>query len=174
MKKVLLFSGKAEHGKTLAGTFMQGILEDEGWKVLRLAYADYLKFVAKKYFGWNGKKDEDGRRILQELGTDIIRKKYPQFWADTVAKLVWVLADEFDYAIIDDCRFPDEVTIWQNYDIDNLLVRVIRPDHVSKLTQEQLQHPSETSLDGYPYGYRLIARDYDELEEEVKDLRELI
>lgn len=35
MKKIFLFSGKAEHGKTAAGDIFQTYLEERGHKVLR-------------------------------------------------------------------------------------------------------------------------------------------
>ena len=38
-------------------------------------YAYYLKDLAKRYCNWDGQKDEAGRRLLQVLGTDIIRQK---------------------------------------------------------------------------------------------------
>ena len=37
-----------------------------------------------------------------------------------------------------------------------VLVRIERPDHVSKLTPEQLADVSETQLDDYDFDYRVV------------------
>ena len=70
MKKIILISGKAQNGKdTVADILMEQL---EG-KSIKLAYADYLKLICRKYFGWNGEKDVKGRSTLQFVGTDLIR-----------------------------------------------------------------------------------------------------
>ena len=64
MKKIILFSGKAENGKTTAARYLKGILEKSGEKVVITRYAYYLKDLAKRYCDWNGQKDEAGRGVL--------------------------------------------------------------------------------------------------------------
>ena len=36
---------------------------------VEVAFADRLKWIARHHYGWNGIKDERGRRLLQEIGT---------------------------------------------------------------------------------------------------------
>ena len=77
--KVILISGKARHGKdTLAG-MMKEELERKSKRVLIAHYADLLKFICKNFFGWNGEKDDNGRALLQRVGTDVIRKQNPDY-----------------------------------------------------------------------------------------------
>ena len=49
MKKIILFSGKAENGKTTAAELLKNILESEGQSVVITRYAYYLKDLAKRY-----------------------------------------------------------------------------------------------------------------------------
>ena len=47
MKKIILFSGKAENGKTTDAELLKNILESEGQSVVITRYAYYLKDLAK-------------------------------------------------------------------------------------------------------------------------------
>lgn len=145
--RVICISGKAQHGKDTTAAFMREALENKGNTVLTIHYADLLKYLCRTYFGWNGEKDEEGRRILQYVGTDVIRAKDPNYWVSFVAGFLWMFEDEWDYVIIPDTRFPNEVSYMQEAGYDVTHIRVTRPDFKSPLTEEQQQHPSETALD---------------------------
>ena len=80
MAKIILISGKGEHGKTTTARIISNKLEENGKRVAIVPFASYLKFVCKEYFGWDGKKDEKGRQTLQYVGTDVVRRKDPDFW----------------------------------------------------------------------------------------------
>ena len=77
---VILISGKAQHGKDTLASAAKDYLEGKGRRVLILHYADYMKYIAKEYFGWNGKKDSVGRHLLQQLGTNIVREVDENYW----------------------------------------------------------------------------------------------
>ena len=57
--KVILLSGKARSGKNTAA---EVILKE--YTGIPFAFADDIKTVAYKYFGWHGEKDELGRKTL--------------------------------------------------------------------------------------------------------------
>lgn len=145
--KLILISGKAGHGKdTLAG-FMREQMEKSGKLVLITHYGDLLKYICRSYFDWDGQKDEHGRHLLQHVGTDIIRKQNPDYWVEYIRGILGMLGDEWDYVLIPDVRFPNEIegmAAFRPYHI-----RIIRPGF-SMLTEEQQKHPSETALDDYP------------------------
>lgn len=148
--KVICISGKAQHGKDTAAKIFAEKLEAAGYKVLLTHYADLLKWMCSNYFGWNGQKDEAGRTLLQKIGTDHVRQKYPKFWVDWVINLLKMFPDEWDYVIIPDCRFPNEVDeIYLNFD-EAYHFRIYRPDFESSLTEAQKNHISETALDNHP------------------------
>lgn len=169
MELIILVSGKAEAGKTLASNIIKKNLEKEGKKVLILSFAGYLKFIAKEYFGWNGKKDQEGRTLLQYLGTNVVRKKNPDFWAKTIYDLIYTFEDEFDYFILDDTRFENEIDYFHERDpFSYVSIRVNRVDFENSLSPDQRLHPSETSLDGRQMDielYSLSGRD--NLENEI-------
>ncbi len=147
--KVILISGKARHGKTESAKFIKSKLEHQGNKVLTTAYGNLVKFICQDYFGCDNQKNERNRTIWQRIGTDVIRKQYPNYWVDFVVGIITMFPDEWDYIIVDDCRFANELERWFGFNTINL--RVNRLNFQSNLTQEQLNHISETALDDYKY-----------------------
>ena len=167
---IILFSGKAEAGKTTAARIVKDQLEDLGYKVALVPYGQYVKDTAKMLFGWDGKKDEKGRQLLQHWGTDIVRAKDSQFWADTVVRLARVISEQFDYLLIDDCRFPNEIDCWYlcpEYYNHTTTIRINRPGWKNALTPEQREHPSETSLDFWRFDLAVSATNLQELKDAV-------
>lgn len=147
--KVICISGKAQHGKDTTAVFMKDALEDRGHSVLVAHYGDLVKYVCKTFFGWNGEKDEAGRTLLQRIGTDVIREKEPDYWVGFIESILRNFKDEWDYVLIPDCRFPNEIEFLKAQGYDVLNIRVVRTNFVSPLTEEQQNHTSETALDRY-------------------------
>lgn len=167
--KIITFSGKSCHGKDTSADILTKFLQEAGLRVLRINMADFLKHIARQYLGWDGNKDEPGRTLLQQLGTEKVRHRFPDFWVDTVIKITKVLEDDFDYVLIGDCRFPNEISKWreEGYFVTTTLVR--RPNFENDgLTEEQKQHPSETSVDGFKFDIILEAETMSGLEHSIK------
>ena len=170
--KIILISGKAEAGKTTTARYLKEKLEAENYKVVIASYGQYVKDTAKMLWGWNGQKDKTGRQLLQWWGTDVVRTQVPSFWVDSVIRLACIVQEYVDYFIVDDCRFKNEIELWQNdlrtqcivKDWDLMTIRVNRPEHENALTPEQRQHPSETELDDYMFDITINAPDLAELE----------
>ena len=146
--KILCISGKAQHGKDTAAAIFQGQLVDAGKRVQIVHNADLLKYMCKQFFDWNGEKDDYGRHLLQYVGTDIIRRQDPDYWIKFIKSVADFFHDEWDYMIIPDCRFPNEINYLRDGNYDVIHIRVVRPNFVSPLSPEQQQHASETALDG--------------------------
>lgn len=165
---VLLFTAKASHGKDTIAAEVKHQLEQHEKRVLIVHYADLLKFICKTFFGWNGEKDEYGRSLLQEVGTDTIREENPNYWVDFVIDIIKRFKHKWDFVLIPDCRFPNEATQMQKY-FPTYVIRVVRPNYKTKLTPEQQQHASETAMDNFNYDY-IISNDkpLEQLEEVVK------
>jgi hypothetical protein len=145
--KIFLVSGKAQHGKDTFANILHEDLEERGFRVLTTHYADLLKYICKTFFNWNGEKDEKGRQILQYVGTDVVRKECPDYWVHFIIDILNLFGDNWDYVIIPDTRFPNEIDAIKEYYPTAEHIRVIRPEFVSSLTAEQLAHPSEVALD---------------------------
>ena len=151
--KVVCISGKAGSGKDEVAQAMKETFEGYGENVLVVHFADLLKFICEKFFDWDGKKGENGRALLQYVGTNKIRSKSPDFWVDFIANMLEMFDGEWDYVLIPDCRFPNEFEVLAFYGLDVNLVRVNRPVYMSHLTDIQQEHPSETALDDYPWDW---------------------
>lgn len=149
--KIVLVSGKAQHGKDTTANIIANKLITQSKKVIIFHYADYLKYIAKQYYNWNGEKDENGRHLLQYLGTDVCRKNNPNIWAMVALEFSKAFKTECDYIIIPDVRFKNEVNIWKDSNFEHIekvfLIRVNRPNFDNGLTQEQQLHASEIDLD---------------------------
>lgn len=166
--KVILVSGKARSGKDTAAIMMCKELKNRGHRVLITHFADLLKHICRSFFGWEGTKDEEGRTLLQYVGTDVIRKKNPDMWVDFIVRMLDYFPDEWDFVIIPDCRFPNEITGVANAGHDVTCLRIIRSES-DEMTEEQKLHPSEMALDGYIPDYSIVNDGtLEELEEKIK------
>lgn len=169
--KVILISGKAQHGKDTVSGFLRDGLKSNSKKVLVTHYADLLKYICTNYFGWNGIKDDNGRHLLQYVGTDVIRKKNPSMWVDFVSTILKYFRDSWEYVIIPDCRFPNEITNMKDSGFDTVHIRVVRSEFNSPLTEEQQQHESETALDNTQPDILIEnSGDLDQLESKINKL----
>jgi hypothetical protein len=145
--RVVCISGKARHGKDTVASYMKEELEKHGRTVKIVHYADLLKFICKEYFDWDGEKDEAGRSLLQFVGTDFVRKKKPSFWVDFVGDMLELFGAKWDYILIPDVRFPNEVLGMEERGFDVTHVRVVRPGMRPLLSDSQAMHESETAMD---------------------------
>lgn len=144
---IVCISGKAQHGKDTTASYLKDMIESYGKKVLIIHYADALKHICKDFFNWNGEKDEYGRELLQTIGTDVIRKKYPDYFVEYVAGLLRIFEKEWDYVLIPDTRFPNEIAYFSDHGFNVTHIRVVRENFTSPLTGKQKEHISETALD---------------------------
>ena len=150
---VILLSGKSGSGKDFVANIMKEKLEQKGNKVLVTHYADLLKYILKTFFDWDGQKDEHGRHLLQYVGTDVIRRQNPNYWVDFVKDIIIMFSNNWDYILIPDARFPNEITRMFCSNFRTISIRITRLNYISKLTDEQQQHESETALDSYSFDY---------------------
>lgn len=126
---------------------LRSALEQHGERVLIAHYGDLVKYICKTFFGWDGQKDERGRHLLQYVGTDVVRAADPEFWVDFILNILRFFGDNWDYVLIPDSRFPNEIERLRETGAQVTHLRVERPFFVSPLTPEQQKHPSETALD---------------------------
>lgn len=145
--KVVCISGKAQHGKDTTAGMMKTALESMGHTVLIAHYGDLVKYVCRTFFGWNGEKDAYGRSLLQKVGTDIVREQRPNYWVDFVKDMLSMFPNEWDFVLIPDSRFPNEIDGLKQSGFNVIHLRVRRENFESPLTTEQQNHPSETALD---------------------------
>lgn len=151
--KVILISGKAQSGKDTFAKYAKNYFEQNNKRVLITHFGDLVKYTAKTFFNWNGEKDEKGRSLLQSLGTNDVRKEFPNFWVDYVKSILKIYKDKWDYVLIPDCRFINEITNFEENNWDTISIRIERPNFDNGLTVEQKMHLSETNLDYFNFDY---------------------
>lgn len=152
--RVICISGHAGAGKDTVGKVIKDKMEEQGYSVLITHNADLLKYLCTALFDWDGQKDEVGRSLLQYVGTDVVRKEKPDFWVNFLISIFDLFGDNWDCAIIPDCRFPNEVERLKEAGYVVKHIRVER-EHESSLTNEQRSHPSETAMDAVVPDYTI-------------------
>lgn len=159
MKKILLISGKARSGKDCSGSYISNKLEEKGFNVVEDKFAKYIKGYLKDYYykDWDGETKTDKiREKLQQLGTEKIKERlnYKSFHAKRISEDFQIVADDFDYFIVTDTRFPDEIYTLKAMFGDSVVktLRIERQkDFTSGLTNEHLLHKSEIALDDFVF-----------------------
>jgi hypothetical protein len=104
-------SGKAGSGKDTTADFIIEYCSERGILSEKLPYAKSLKNIAKDVFGWDGKKDERGRRLLQVLGTDCARTYNNNFWLEKWLECyqnISIKNDKRTIVFVPDVRFQNE------------------------------------------------------------------
>lgn len=165
---IIPIMGKAKHGKDSLAEYLKQQFENKGKEVLVVRYADYLKYILKKYFDWNGKKDENGRQLLQSIGTNLCRNNNPDVWVNVVIEFIKSLGNKYYAILIPDARFENEINRWYEEGFKVITIRVKRLNedgslYDNGLTEEQKKHSSETALDDYIANYEVEATNLVEL-----------
>jgi len=162
MNKVILLSAKACHGKDSFADMITYLLVEKGYKVSKTHFAKYIKGIAIDYYGaktLDGSyntivKTDEMRNKLQQLGTEIIRQKMkmPLFHVSRICEDIAIVEDDFDYIIVSDARFWNEIDFVKAYFPKRVVdVRLVRLGYQCTMTEEQQNHPSEIDLDDYNF-----------------------
>ena len=119
-------------------------------------------------FGWDGKKNEAGRKLLIDLG-EKMREISPDVWIRYVIKNI----KPGENVVIPDIRYKNEAS-WIKAN-NGILIRVIRPA-LEKLDKEEWRKSrSEIDLDYWEdWDYIIVEDDYKKLQEKAIDLRHKI
>lgn len=80
------------------------------------------------------------REVLQVFGTDIMRRMYPNIWAEAPFRHNWFGTD---FVIFSDVRFLNEIEVVEKH--RGVIIRVVRETSLSDT------HTSETELDQYTF-----------------------
>jgi hypothetical protein len=150
--KVYILTGAAGVGKD---TYATNLLEMLGgtYTTTTLAYADMIKEVANSV-GWNGYKDERGRRLLQHLG-DVINEYDEDAIIKNLIKRIEKAITNASFKItnfiITDARYDKEVEAikyyFENwYTNSDVQVLKLQREFSSNLTTELKQHPTEAGI----------------------------
>lgn len=139
---VFTFSGVMHSGKDTCAAMMVEELLKQDKKVLWVNYADFLKAICTRNFGYDEAHKEEHRKVIQDFG-EYIRSIDERFWVDTVCHLFDVLRKEYDVFIVGDVRYENEMKPFPyklSYPFFNIFVN---RDMDESVNQELLTHESE-------------------------------
>lgn len=171
--KIVILSGVARSGKDKVSVFMRDNFLKSGKKVINLQFSKYIKDYAMNISDWDGKDETKPRKLLQFLGTEIVRKKIDdKFFIRRMIDDIKVYSYFFDVIIISDARFVNEIELVKSNFKSVVSINIVRPNFVSELTLEERNHATETGLVGYEDFDRVIVNDgtLQDLESKVIDI----
>lgn len=169
--RLYIIAGKARHGKDTVALAIRKAYE--GKKIINLGYSSYIKNYAMNISDWDGSEDTKPRDLLQNLGTEIIRKQIDEdFFVKRICDDIKVYSYYFDVIIISDARFPNEILTPKKLFDNVVTVKVIRPDFDTNLTSKEQVHLTETALDEFnDYDFEIVNDGtIDELDSKVFDM----
>lgn len=182
MKKIILISGKARSGKDYIADLLKNKFEEDGKKVLKLAYADKLKEYLCILFNLdlatlNDLKNSEipfclngltMRQILQKFGTDIFTKNIDEmFWVKEAAKTI--KNSDAEIILITDYRFNNERQIDSYVNSKVLEIRISGTNCI-----RSFNHISEFALDNNKFDYYYDNSDYTKTKENIENLYNFI
>ena len=135
----IAFAGRMQVGKTTAA---DRLVAAHGFR--KYALADPIKQIAGDAFGWDGGKDERGRRLLQEIGT-VGRNYDPALWLRRLERRLE--EDRPPRAVVDDVRLAREVDYLAR--LGFTVVRIARPPELiaTPTSADRARHETEVELD---------------------------
>ena len=131
--------GRMQVGKTTAA---DRLVERHGF--VKYALAAPIKEIAEGAFGWDGRKDARGRRLLQEVGT-VGRNYQGDIWLDRFAARL--AAETPPRAVVDDLRLEREERYLRK--LGFACVLVMRPAELIPAVEgaeEARGHETETEI----------------------------
>lgn len=170
--KLYLICGQAGSGKNTLSNLLKEELEKKNLKVCEIGITRTLKSYLKDFFGWDGNENNKPRTLLQELGTEVIRKELgmEDFHINHLIDDIKVLNKYFDVFIVSDIRLPHEIEVLNNV-FNCINIKVIRDNYDNNLTETEKNHITETALLNYNnFDYEIENRNIKELKEKVIEI----
>lgn len=163
--KVIGFTGRAGVGKTTCAAALSQALKahiDSALAVIVCPFSAPLKRFALD-MGWNGVKDDKGRRLLQLLGTEVGRECiHEDIWVSKWLEHTNAWRRAGCLVIADDIRFNNEARAVR--DLGGWVFEIVAPAREINLGSLG-EHKSEAGI-----SYNLIDYQLDTSGTEVKDL----
>jgi len=166
----ICISGQAQHGKDTFGGYLSEYINSYDVSSKVIHYADLLKYICKTFFNWDGEKDLRGRSLLQHIGTDVVRQANPNYWVDFIVDMAELFPEKWEFFVIPDTRFPNEIERIRERGHIVLHVRVVRQGFDNALSLEQKLHMSENALNDVDPDIWIFNKDINELKKNAREL----
>jgi hypothetical protein len=166
----ILISGKAGTGKSTASKLLKYLLKKNRINSHTDLFARGVKMVAKS-MGWNGIKDDAGRKLLQGIG-NVGRDYDEDVWVRLVHSSQYECKED-DFVIIDDWRFPNEYKFVKDFCVAT--IRLYAPNREILKGTEYYNDVSETSLNDFRFDFVVNnTGNIKELDDQLKYIIECI
>lgn len=167
---IYLIAGKARTGKGKVSQLIKKKYEELGYSVCEIQMMRTLKGYLKDYFGWDGKEETKPRKMLQQMGTEIIREKMGKnyFHIDRLTEDITVLSHYFSVFIVNDIRLPLEIEEIKRRFPHVITIHLTRKDYKSPLEKEEQVHITELALDDYKnFDYEIVNCSLNQLASDI-------
>jgi len=167
---IFLISGRARNGKGTVSKILKEKIEEKKFKVCEIQVMRTLKGYLKDYFNWDGSERTKPRKVLQEIGTEIIREKMNQkyFHIDRLTEDIKVLSNFFNIFIVNDIRLPLEIETIKERFGNVISINVTREGYVSPLKISEQVHITELALNDYKnFDYEIVNYSLKGLEDDI-------
>ena len=155
--KIILIGGKANTGKDSTAEYIDEYYRSRGLDVVNIQIAYYIKMYAKEIAKWDGDNETKPRQLLQDLGTELIRKQIDEyFFIKRIIQDIDIYSRYFDVITISDGRLPEEFASIKLAYPETVTVHVTRPGFSSRLTKDQKAHVTEALVDEIEYDYEVV------------------
>jgi hypothetical protein len=155
--KIILLAGRANSGKDSSAEFFDKYYRDKGLDVVNIQIGYYIKMYAKQIAKWDGDNNTKPRQLLQDLGTELIRKHIDNFFfIKRILQDIDIYSRYFDVITISDGRLPEEFEEITKAYPETVTIHVTRPGYVSHLTKGQKAHLTEALVDDIKYEYEVV------------------
>lgn len=156
--KIFIVAGKANCGKDTTCELIDNYIKLKQKKVVNLQFSSYIKMYAKTISDWNGEEETKPRSLLQELGTEVIRKKIDNdFFIKRIVGDIEVYSYYADAITISDARLPEELDSIKKAFNSVYKIKIERPNFENDLNNVERKHITEVALDNYSdYDYVIV------------------
>ncbi len=155
--KIILIGGKANTGKDSTAEYIDEYYRSRGLDVVNIQIAYYIKMYAKEIAKWDGDNETKPRQLLQDLGTELIRKQIDEyFFIKRIIQDIDIYSRYFDIITISDGRLPEEFASIKLAYPETVTVHITRPGYTSRLTKDQKAHVTEALVDEIEYDYEVV------------------
>lgn len=155
--KIILIGGKANTGKDSTAEYMDAYYRSRGLDVVNIQIGYYIKMYAREIAKWDGDNETKPRQLLQDLGTELIRKQIDEyFFIKRIIQDIDIYSRYFDIITISDGRLPEEFAAIKLAYPETVTVHVTRPGYSSRLTKGQKAHITEALVDEIEYDYSIV------------------
>lgn len=167
---IYLLSGKARHGKDTVAGYLKEFYEKDGKSVIYSRAGKYIKFYAMEMTDWDGSEETKPRKLLQELGTEVIRNKLnkAEMFIDRQKDDIEIYSYFYDAIIVPDIRLPREIdSVKEKFD-NVVTIHINRINFETNLNTNEQKHITETAMDKYKdYTYEVTNDTLEKLKEDI-------